>query len=436
MYRVEKVVINRSAAVAALLLVFSVFQLKGQRIDALGSYSPYSLFGVGQIFSEGSAYNYSMGGIGIGMRDNGYINYVNPASITARDTLAFMFDFGVNEKNSYNRDNLTKSAYNIFNMQNIAFTFPIYKSSAFIVGLAPYSDIGYKFQKTETDSDIVADIGDVKYQQYGTGSIYQLFFGGAVMFFDRISIGAQAIYYFGYMNKHNDILFNSSSSFNTIYTGFDYKVHSFSGKFGLQYIQPIKKNNSEIVIGGTYRIGSTMNGTMARYAYSASDTIQYAGMTGQQALRIADEFGAGVSYRVNSKWAVGADFIQQNWHKSTFPDGNMFSNFTAATARYYKAGFELTPNKYDIRYYTKRVTYRAGAYYEQSYVKVNGHQVNSFGLTFGASFPIFRGHNAVSVAVDLGQRGTLRHNLVRERYVNFIVNINLHDVWFVKYRYD
>ena len=152
MYRVEKVVINRSAAVAALLLVFSVFQLKGQRIDALGSYSPYSLFGVGQIFSEGSAYNYSMGGIGIGMRDNGYINYVNPASITARDTLAFMFDFGVNEKNSYNRDNLTKSAYNIFNMQNIAFTFPIYKSSAFIVGLAPYSDIGYKFQKTETDS--------------------------------------------------------------------------------------------------------------------------------------------------------------------------------------------------------------------------------------------------------------------------------------------
>lgn len=436
MYKVEKTLLCRTVFAVVLLAVFSAVQLRGQNIDALSSYSPYSLFGVGKMFNEGSAYNYSMGGIGIGMRDNRVINFVNPASITARDTLAFMFDFGINEKNQYFNDSHTKSAYNIFNMQNIAFTFPIYKSSAFIVGIAPFSDVGYKFQSTEMGTDMVADMGDIKYQQYGTGSIYQLFFGGAVMFFDRISIGAQAIYYFGYMNKHNDILFNSSSSYSTVLTGYDFKVHGFSGKFGLQYIQPFEKNNSQLVIGGTYRLGTDMRGDIARYAYASSDTIMYNNVSGSSPLRIADEYGVGLSYRVNSKWAVGADFIQQNWHKASFPDQNMFSNFSASAARYYKAGFEITPNMYDIRYYMKRVTYRAGAYYEQSYLKVNGHQVNAFGITFGASFPIFRWHNAVSVAVDIGQRGTLRHNLVRERYVNFIVNINLHDVWFVKYRYD
>ena len=151
---------------------------------------------------------------------------------------------------------------------------------------------------------------------------------------------------------------------------------------------------------------------------------------------IAYEFGLGLSYRVIDKWAVGAYFIQQNWHGSSFPDNSMWSNFSAENARYYRAGFEITPNMYDIRYYMKRVTYRVGAYFEESYVKVNGHQVNSFGITFGASFPIYRWHNAVSVAIDMGQRGTLRHNMVRERYINFIVNINLHDLWFVKYRYD
>ena len=256
------------------------------------------------------------------------------------------------------------------------------------------------------------------------------------MFFDRISIGAQGIYYFGYMNKHNDILFNSSSAYNTVYTGWDYKVHSFSGKFGIQYIQPFKKNNSQLVIGGTYRLASRMSGEVTRYAYSNADTVLYDNAISASNLTIADEFGAGVSYRVNNKWAVGVDYIQQNWHNSVFPDNSTWNNFGVATARYYKAGFELTPNMYDIRYYMKRVTYRAGAYFEQSYVKVNGHQINAFGITFGASFPIYRWHNAVSVAVDIGQRGTLRHDLVRERYINFIVNINLHDIWFVKYRYD
>lgn len=429
-------VIRHRVLAAAFMMLCSVYSLKGQWIDALGSYSPYSMFGVGKIAYEGSAYNNAMGGIGIGMRDNGVINLTNPASITARDTLSFMFDFGVNQKNSYFNDGMNKAAYNVFNMQNVAFTFPIYKTSAIVVGISPFSDVGYKFQSTETDNDIVADMGDVKYQQYGTGSIYQLFAGASVMFFDRISIGAQGIYYFGYMNKHNDILFNSSSAYNTVYTGWDYKVHSFSGKFGIQYIQPFKKNNSQLVIGGTYRLASRMSGEVTRYAYSNADTVLYDNAISASNLTISDEFGAGVSYRVNNKWAVGVDYIQQNWHNSVFPDNSTWNNFGVATARYYKAGFELTPNMYDIRYYMKRVTYRAGAYFEQSYVKVNGHQINAFGITFGASFPIYRWHNAVSVAVDIGQRGTLRHDLVRERYINFIVNINLHDIWFVKYRYD
>ena len=432
MFKGNKILI---VTLSALILGLSGFQAVGQNIDALGSYSPYSVFGVGRMAYDGTAYNQAMGGIGIGMRDNGYINYTNPAAITARDTLAFMLDFGINQQNLYTNDNVTKAAYNVFNMQNVALTFPIYKKSAFIVGIAPFSNVGYKFLSTETDPDIVSQIGDVKYQKFGTGSIYQLFFGGAVMLFDRISIGAEGIYYFGYINKHNDILFNSSSLYNTISTGWDYKVHCFSGKFGLQYIQPIARNNSQIVIGGTYRIGNSLKGDVAKYAFSAADTVLYSG-GGHTSMDIADEFGVGVSYRVNDKWAVGADFIQQNWRGSSFPDNSMWSNFSAENARYYRAGFEITPNMYDIRYYMKRVTYRVGAYFEESYVKVNGHQVNSFGITFGASFPIYRWHNAVSVAIDMGQRGTLRHNLVRERYINFIVNINLHDLWFVKYRYD
>ncbi len=424
-------------SVAVLIFCFSGI-LRAQSVDALGSYTPYSLFGIGQLTGDATAYNMSMGGIGIGMRDNGYINYTNPASITARDTLAFMMDFGINQKNMYNFDGNTRSAYNVFNMQNIVLTVPIYRTSALMVGISPFSDVGYKFLSIDKDDALESEIGDIKYQKYGTGSIYKVFVAASAMFWKRISIGVEGIYYFGYIDRHSNVLFNSSYSHNNIYTGWEYKVHSFSGKFGLQYIQPFKKAESELVIGATYRLGNELKGDIKRYAYTAisdMDTVVYADRE-NVGLEIADEIGVGISFRKKDKWAVGFDFIQQNWHNNTFAYFDEDLKFTPSAARYYKLGFEFTPNKYDIRYYMKRVSYRVGAYFEESYISLNGHQINSFGLTFGMSLPIFRNRNAISVAVNLGQRGTLKYNLVRERYVNLTININLHDIWFVKYRYD
>jgi len=42
----------------------------------------------------------------------------------------------------------------------------------------------------------------------------------------------------------------------------------------------------------------------------------------------------------------------------------------------------------------------------------------------------------VNIAVDFGQRGSTKNNLVRERYVQLLLNISLHDIWFVKHRYQ
>ena len=71
-----------------IALFFSTLTLSAQTTDALGSYSPYSMMGIGDVVKQGSAYNYGMAGIGIGVRDNRYINYTNPAAITARDTFS------------------------------------------------------------------------------------------------------------------------------------------------------------------------------------------------------------------------------------------------------------------------------------------------------------------------------------------------------------
>ena len=85
---------------------------------------------------------------------------------------------------------------------------------------------------------------------------------------------------------------------------------------------------------------------------------------------------------------------------------------------------------------SKRVTYRAGAYWDQASCKLDGKAINAVGITLGATLPVFRWSNGLTLGVDFGQRGALTGNMVRERYVNFNIGINIFDIWFLKPMYN
>ena len=146
-------------ALSLIVLCFPAFSQDG----TYGSYSPYSIYGIGDISKEGTAFNKSMGGVGIATRNRRFINILNPASVTARDTLAFMADFGIYEKNTAFRQGDVKSAKNTFNVYDFVMSFPIWRSSAFMVGITPFSDMGYDFSSYETDKDIIGNVGNINY---------------------------------------------------------------------------------------------------------------------------------------------------------------------------------------------------------------------------------------------------------------------------------
>ena len=84
----------------------------------------------------------------------------------------------------------------------------------------------------------------------------------------------------------------------------------------------------------------------------------------------------------------------------------------------------------------RRCAYRFGAYYDQAYYKLDGNNVNSMGITFGITLPVFQWYNGVSLGVDLGQRSSTRNNMIRERYATFVIGFNIHDIWFRKPQYN
>ena len=409
-----------------------------------GAYSPYSIFGIGDISKEGTAYNKSMGGVGIASRNNRAINYLNPAAITARDSLSFMADFGLQQSNNVYKQGDIKSAHNTFNIYDFVMTFPIYRSSAFMVGITPFSDVGYDFSSYETNPEIIGNTGNISYDSYGTGSIYQVFFGAGVTLWKRLSLGAEVIYYFGNIDKVTNMDY-ANSSYRSVNSGTDLSINGTTGKFGLQYEQKLGGDVS-MTLGATYRLGTKMKGYSTNYRYatqeSISDTLNFRVDTiGASNINFADEIGVGLSVRGGDKWSAEVNYVRSDWRNSGFDNQPGFSaigqsKFTSTVSHSFRAGFEITPNRNDIRYYMRKCTYRAGAYYDRAYYKLDGHNVNSMGVTLGITLPISKLYNGVSLGVDMGQRASTRNNMIRERYAMFVIGFNIHDIWFRKNQYQ
>ena len=430
---------------AFLLAVFLIMGVSASAQEgAHGAYTPYSVFGIGEIAKEGTAYNKSMGGTGIATRNRRFINYTNPAAVTARDTLSFMADFGLEQKNTIYRQGDLRSGNNTFNIHDFVMSFPIYRSSAFMVGISPFSDVGYDFSSIETDPQIIGNTGNIIYDSYGTGSIYQVFAGAGVTFWKRLSLGAEVIYYFGNIDKITKMDY-SNSSYRSVNSGSELSVRGTTGKFGLQYEQKLGGNVS-MTVGATYRMSTKLSGYSENYRYavqsSVVDTLKYSVDTlAAGNVKFGDEIGVGIALKGGEKWHVEFDYLRSGWGNTGMDTAPGFaaigdSKFSATTSQSFRLGFEIVPNRNDIRYYMRRCAYRAGVYYDQAYYKLDGHNVNSMGLTFGMTLPVFRWYNGLTLGVDLGQKSSTRHNMVREIYAKIVVGFNIHDIWFQKPRYN
>ena len=436
--------IERILLLSVFLIISHSVSAQDETYGTYGSYSPYSIFGIGDISKEGTAYNKSMGGVGIATRNRRFINYLNPAAVTARDTLSFMADFGLSQSNKLFAQGDIRSANNTFNIYNFVMSFPIWKSSAFMVGITPYSDVGYDFSSIETNPDIIGNTGNITYDSYGTGGLYQVFVGAGATFWNRFSAGAELLYYFGNIDKVTNMQY-SDNSFRSVNSGSELSIRGVTGKFGLQYEQKIAGDVS-MIIGATYRMSTDVKGYSTNFSYAAQsssvDTLRYNVDTlAKSGIKFGDELGIGISFKGGEQWSAEFNYIRSDWSRSGFDNAPGFSaigdsRFSSTVSNSFRAGFEIVPNRNDIRYYMRRCAYRAGIYYDQSYFRLDGNAVNSMGLTLGITLPVFRWYNGVSLGVDIGQRASIRNNMIRERYAKFVIGFNIHDIWFQKPRYN
>jgi hypothetical protein len=143
---------------------------------------------------------------------------------------------------------------------------------------------------------------------------------------------------------------------------------------------------------------------------------------------------------------IEADYTRSDWRNSGMNTrdgfcGNIIggtgrSVFSTSVSEAWRAGVEYVPARNDIRYYYRKIAYRAGVYYKNDYYMLDDNKISAYGITLGATLPIFPGYNGITLGMDFGQRGSMKNNMIRETYINFSIGVNLFDIWFQKHQYQ
>ncbi|HOZ14134.1 MAG TPA: hypothetical protein PLH91_05445 [Tenuifilaceae bacterium] len=426
---------------ALLVLAFSTLAYISNS-QSLNTYSPYSRFGIGIMPNRGFTQNLGMGGVSQAIRNPYGINYLNPASYSAQDSMSFIFDFGVQTSSTsyvgYDQYlNKYSSSSSTGGIHHISIAFPISKKWGVAAGFAPYSSVGYKMIRFETDPYKLSTIGRIRYEHIGNGGISQAFIGTGFSPLKNLSIGINMLYYFGSLDfKYNTIFPLTNSDYVNTYYKSSIAVNDISFNLGFQYIIELDKEKQQnLILGATIEKQNEIN---IKYKWSAEmygedsyDTLVPFPDSKNNFL-LPTNVNFGVAYSIKDKFIGSLEYFVQDWSKTE----SFTTNVPLTKMETFRAGIEYTPNIKDLRSYLKKIHYRLGGYYTKSNLLVNSNQISDYGITFGLGLPV-KNKTRLNISLELGKRGTTENYLTKETYGNVSLSLTFYDYpWFFKRKYN
>lgn len=419
----------RKTSVLAYFSLFS-FCVTSQNTN----YSPYSRFGTGEYNIGRTIVSSSMGNTAIGIRNNTWINSVNPASYSAFDSLSFTFDVALSLKIN-NISNSSESAlYSNPNIQYFTAGLPVTRWWRMAFGLQPYSMAGYNILSNQTLNDSTT----AKHTYTGQGGLNQFFLGHSFKLFPNLSFGFNTSFIFGSIDR------TTISSFNELDYSSEYRnkrsiiMQDFHLNLGLQYTKQLKNDNI-FCAGIVFENKTSMNSKVSNFTLKylnisgvlSLDTIEDS-VTSGQAIDLPLHAGIGFSYSKPNHMIIAFDVRYFNRENLSFlgvkdsQSNSLFAGF----------GYEYIPQYNSPNKYWKRMAYRAGAHYYSTGIELRNTAINQIGISFGLGFPLKRTKTMINLAFEAGTRGTLKNELIKEQYFVISAGLLLHDKWFVKPKYE
>ncbi len=429
--------------------------------------SPFSRYGVGDLYPQQNIAARGMGGISAAVSDAQFINTANPASYGYLNLVTYDFGLSIDARTLHSADPVGK--YNSTNLlpSYIQLGIPLNKKgAALLFGLRPNTRINYSVEqggKINYDSLGYSDSIHTLYE--GNGGLNQAFIGLAKRW-NHFSIGFNAGYEWGSKYTSTRIDFPADSAYQTWYRSNSTDTTHFNGLFlnpGIMAgFRLAKKTNSVTKNVETYYINLGASGTLEQDLNATRTTTRQTfnyGSDGQvvgidSVSKLTDVKGkidipltytAGFVFNKNigngvfevSKWSIGADYTSTKWTDYRFygsPDQLNNSWFL-------HTGASISPNPLAGKSIFSTGTYRIGYYTGKDYINAdgNGYKVHAYTLGYSFNLRKFRSYDnqftKINTAIEFGKRGTGVNN-VTENFFKFSLGLSLSDIWFIKRKYD
>jgi hypothetical protein len=438
--------------------------------------SPFSRYGVGDLYPQQSIASRGMGGISAAFTSTQAINTLNPASYGFLGIVTYDFALSIDSRTLINASPVEK--YNSVNFlpSYLQLGLPLNKKkngAGLIFGIRPYTRINYSVQDgSRINYDSLGTTDSLQQLYEGNGGLNQVFAGlgktwrGKKNQLNAISIGFNGGYEWGQKFTSTKVQFPADSTFENWYSSNSTDTTRFWGLFlnpGImmnfvvkQTTDPLSKIKSSyvLVFGASGTLEQDLNAsrdiTRQTFSYNSDGSIKpidsiykVSGVHGK--VNIPMNFNGG--FMLNKmltngpyqakKWGIGVDYSYAPWSKYLFygePDQTINSWFI-------RGGIEYSPNPLGTKSSLATGIYRFGYYDGQDYINAdgNGYKVRAF--TLGYSFNLRKYHSydnqftMINTALEFGKRGSSVNN-VTENFFKISLGLSLSDIWFVKRKYD
>lgn len=425
------------------LLTAAILPVWGQ---TNGSNSPYSRYGFGLLNDGGNAFNKAMSGTAYGMRNGTQLNYKNPASYSAIDSLTMLFDFGMSLQNGNISQNGLKTNAKNTSIDYISAGFRLGKNLGMSLGMTPFSTAGYatvREEKFQSGLDEYRQALEYK----GDGGLHEVYAGIGWSPFRSFSIGMNAGYLWGELEHTIQMSFDDSH-INTTRQMYYADIRTYKLDWGLQYELPVNKKNT-LTLGLTYGLGHEIDNKAYYYnqKYSSHNLVGGDTLIASKAFELPHTFGAGLTWTHNQSVRLGVDYTFQKWGKTKYPtiqkgaDGQELAYQSTAgqfmDMHKVSVGFEYVPDAEALKW-RKRVRYRAGFAFSTPYTKVDGKDgPQNFLASLGVSLPIINMHNNrtfVNVSAQYEHVKPKFAGMITENYIRLCIGISFNERWFMKWK--
>ena len=415
---------NRLKKLVLVLFVFFGLSAFAQ----LGTSSPYSRFGLGDLQGNAFPVYNALGGGVTALSSSNSVNPSNPASYTSFRANSFLFSTGGLHKTTQIENSTDKQVANNSAFSHLTIAFPISSKLGASFGMLPFSNIGYTLNARDTVVD-----ADMIYT--GDGGLSKIYFGGAYEPFKGFSVGMNASYLFGGLNRRKKLDYDDESFFDSR-SNSSINLKGYYYELGLLYKKELA-NDKELSFGLTANNNSTLRAKRTNIVETTSGDYEIVKDTASNVVEWGEVtlpryISTGLTYRDGEKWLLVADYSMQNWADYTLlGESDDLSNSMRLSG-----GLQYTPEFNSVTKYYKRMQYRLGAAYSNTPLTLNDTQLKEMSVSFGFGIPVRKSRTKYDVSLTLGQRGTTDNSLIKEQFVKFGLSVSYDGIWFVKRKYD